>query len=223
MPPAAARDFKWSFVLDEPARILVADDDPIFREFAKVYLSTPVATIETAADGLEAYDRLRAEAFDLALVDIDMPGLDGFALVERARAQETLRHLPLVVVTGREDIVSIDRAFEAGATSFATKPVNWRQLSYQLRYVLRTSRMEARVRAARDRAEETLAARSGALAAMRHEIRSQLDRVAGLAELLRDGDSPGRPEHQGEALRIAGSCRRLLELMDEMLPDPGAA
>ena len=84
--------------------------------------------------------------------------------------------------------------------------------------------MEAHVLAARDRAEETLAARSGALAAMRHELRAQLERIVGLAELLRpDGGPPGRPGHRGEAERIAGSCRRLLELMDEMLPDPGAA
>ena len=130
----------WSFVLDEQARILFADDDPILAEFAKVHLSSPVATIEIARDGLEAWRRLTKEPFDLALIDIGMPGIDGFTLMEKIRATPTLLDLPVIMVTGREDIASIDRAYKLGATAFVTKPVNWRQLSHQIRYVLRDSR-----------------------------------------------------------------------------------
>jgi PleD family two-component response regulator len=59
--------------------------------------------------------------------------MDGFELVQTMRAQERLRDLPIVILTVREDIASIDRAYAIGATSFATKPVNWRLFSYQLR------------------------------------------------------------------------------------------
>ena len=68
------RKTAWKYVLDQPMRILVVDDDPILREFASVYLSTPTATVETAPDGLAALDLLKAEAFDVAVIDIDMPG-----------------------------------------------------------------------------------------------------------------------------------------------------
>ena len=132
---------KWTYVLDEPARVLVVDDDPILREFASVYLSTPSAQVVTVANGQAALDLLAAESFTIALFDIEMPGMTGFELVERVRANEKLRKFPIVMLTGREDIASIDRAYAAGATSFATKPVNWRLLSYQLRYVIRASRM----------------------------------------------------------------------------------
>ena len=71
-----------------------------------------------------------------------MPQLDGLSLLQEIRSDERLRHLPVIMLTGHDDIASIDRAYHIGANSFATKPVNWRQLSYQIRYVLRTSRLE---------------------------------------------------------------------------------
>jgi DNA-binding response OmpR family regulator len=137
------RSTPWSFVLTEPLRILVVDDDPILREFACVYLSTPSTTIDTAGDGAEARARLGQASYDMLLLDIEMPHVDGFTLLEDIRSDEMLRHLPVVMLTGRDDIASIDRAYHIGADSFATKPVNWRQLSYQIRYVIRTSRMQS--------------------------------------------------------------------------------
>src|ERR1700704_2127914 len=141
----AAQDIRttpWTFVLDEPLRILVVDDDPILREFASVYLATPSATIDTACDGVAARTRLGEAAYDIVLLDIEMPPLDGFSLLEEIRSDEKLRHLPVIMLTGHDDIGSIDRAYQVGANSFATKPVNWRQLSYQIRYVVRTNRAE---------------------------------------------------------------------------------
>ena len=134
---------KWWYVFDEPTRILVVDDDPILREFASVYLTTPMSQVVLAPDAATALDLLAREAFDIAMIDIEMPGMNGFELVECVRGQDKLRGLPVVIVTGREDVSSIDRAYSAGATSFATKPVNWRQLSHQLRYVIRASKNQA--------------------------------------------------------------------------------
>ena len=136
------RTTPWTFVLDEPLRILVVDDDPILREFASVYLATPSATIDTACDGAAARIRL-GQALRHCFFSISKcPTLDGFALLEEIRSNERLKHLPVIMLTGHDDIASIDRAYQIGANSFATKPVNWRQLSYQIRYVIRTSRAE---------------------------------------------------------------------------------
>ena len=136
------RSTPWTFVLDEPTRILVVDDDPILREFASVHLATPYTSIDTACDGVAARARLGQESYDVLLLDIEMPQLDGLSLLNEIRSNEKLRHLPVIMLTGHEDIASIDRAYHIGANSFATKPVNWRQLSYQIRYVLRTSQLE---------------------------------------------------------------------------------
>jgi DNA-binding response OmpR family regulator len=142
MQRADVRQSAWSYVLDEPTRVLVVDDDPILREFASVYLSTPTATIVTAANGQEALAFLESEPCDIAVLDIEMPVLDGFGLLTKIRADRALDKLPVMMLTGHDDIASIDRAFNLGANAFALKPVNWRLLSYQIRYVLRSSRME---------------------------------------------------------------------------------
>ena len=134
-------DRNFTYVLVENLRILVMDDDPIQCEFARVYLSTPTATVETAENGEIGLRKLAEDKFDLAVIDLDMPIVNGFQVIRRVRNDPALRGLPIVVVTGREDVESIDRAYDEGATSFVTKPVNWRLLSYQLRYVMRAQRM----------------------------------------------------------------------------------
>jgi CheY-like chemotaxis protein len=137
---AAKRDRTFTYVLDDDARILVTDDDPILREFARVHLTTPTASVEVAESAEEALACLNKGQFDIALVDLEMPGIGGLEMIKRLRADPLHCDLPIVVVTGRDDMSSIDLAYEAGATSFVTKPVNWRLMSYQLRYVLRAQR-----------------------------------------------------------------------------------
>jgi CheY-like chemotaxis protein len=137
---STSRDRAFTYVLDDDARILVTDDDPILREFARVHLTTPTASVEVAESGEDGLAVLAKSDFDIALVDLEMPGMGGLEMIRRMRDDPRLYDLPVVVVTGRDDISSIDLAYEAGATSFVTKPVNWRLMSYQLRYVLRAQR-----------------------------------------------------------------------------------
>lgn len=178
------RNSPWFFVLNERARILVVDDDLILAEFAKVHLATPVTEVESVSNGAAAWDRLCAESFDLVLADIEMPVLDGFALLTKLRADPRFEHLPVIMLTGREDIASIDRAFELGATAFVTKPVNWRQLSYELRYVLRSCQREAELRRERDRADELSRLASNVLSLLRREIRTPLNSIIGFSDII---------------------------------------
>lgn len=136
------------YVLDEEARLLFVDDDPILREFARVNLASASASVDVAQDGVEALEMLAARSYDLVLTDLEMPRMDGFQLLAAIRADAALKHLPVVVETGREDVEAIDRAFRAGATAFVTKPLNWRLLTYQLRFTLRSARADRQLRAA---------------------------------------------------------------------------
>ncbi len=135
------------YVLDETARILFVDDDPILREFAQVNLASPKAGIDVAADGAEALRALATCDYDVVLLDLEMPVLNGFDTLAALRADPRNRDLAVIVQTGREDVEAIDRAFRLGATSFVTKPLNWRLLAYQILYVLRASRAERRLQA----------------------------------------------------------------------------
>lgn len=134
------------FVTFEAARLLVVDDDPILREFALTHLATPNVSVEVAEDGADAWTKMGRTTYDIVLLDLDMPRMDGFELLGLMRADVTHRHVPVVVATGREDMLAVDKAFANGATSFVIKPLNWRLVSHQLSYVLKSAREEAAVR-----------------------------------------------------------------------------
>ena len=198
---------KWWYVFDEPTRILVVDDDPILREFASVYLTTPMSEVVLASDAATALDVLSREVFDIAMIDIEMPGMNGFELVECIRGQDKLRHLPIMMVTGREDIVSIDRAYTVGATSFATKPVNWRQLSHQLRYVVRASRNQAAGSLAQEgRGHSRGAAAPWMTTDTRREFATSLGSIINVAKRIANGRAPDREA----ALEIVAAAEALL-------------
>lgn len=136
------------YVLQDEARILFVDDDPILRAFAQVNLATPNTEVDLAADGDAALESLRLGRYDLVLLDLEMPGINGFEVLSRIRNDLALKDLAVIVQTGREDVEAIDRCFHLGATSFVMKPLNWRLLAYQIRYVLRAERQATVGRAA---------------------------------------------------------------------------
>ena len=107
-----------------PMRVIVADDDPIFRSLVRAQLGTRADEIVEAADGLEAWSHILSLNFQLALIDLSMPNLDGIALIQCIRGHPRTRHLPIIVITSRDDKDAVDKALAAGATSFLTKPVN---------------------------------------------------------------------------------------------------
>jgi two-component system, sensor histidine kinase and response regulator len=195
------------YVFDEPLRLLAVDDDPIMREFALAQLAQPGCEIVTAEDGEEAWNILEGDAqgFDLVLSDLEMPRLNGFGLLDQIRRSARFAHLPVVVITTRDDVFAIDRSYELGATSFVSKPVNWRLLGHQLRYVMRTSRMEAEIRAARDEARRAADLRESLLALLQHETRTPLHGIIGFAELLRGAahDAAARVAHADHVLDAA--------------------
>lgn len=131
---------KFQYVPTEDMDILAVDDDPIQREFCSVYLSTPNVRVETADCAEAGLAVLAEKSFAAALVDVDMPGMSGIEMVRVLRADRRFDALPIMVITGREDMVSIDQAYEAGATAFMCKPVNWRLLAHQIRFMVRAHR-----------------------------------------------------------------------------------
>ena len=131
-------DGAFYYVVQEHLKVLFVDDDPILREFATVHLATDTCEVVTAGDGVAGLLAIDEQAPDIILLDLEMPRMDGFEVLKRLRADAATARLPVMVVTGREDVAAIDRAFEVGATSFISKPINWRLLSHHLRYMHRT-------------------------------------------------------------------------------------
>jgi CheY-like chemotaxis protein len=124
-------------VLGGKTRALVVDDDPILRSIVKSRLRTRVDEIVEASDGLTAWRLLTNESFDVALVDLMMPGLNGFALIQCMRGHPRTRHMPIVVVTSSDDRASVERALEVGASAFLTKPVSWSVFDTHMAHLMR--------------------------------------------------------------------------------------
>lgn len=122
------------------ARVLIVDDDPIARSLVSAALEQDCFQVSEAEDGpsaLEAYDR---EHPDLVILDVMMPGMDGFQTCEELRRRPGGDRVPVLIMTGLEDVESVSRAYEVGATDFASKSINSLLLSHRARYLLRGSK-----------------------------------------------------------------------------------
>ena len=121
-------------------RILIVDDDITMRVLAREALEQAGFTVEEAADGSEALESFARRRPDAILLDVQMPELDGFETCSKLRTLPGGDHAPILMMTGLDDPVSINRAYEAGATDFITKPIPWPMLGHRMRYLLRANR-----------------------------------------------------------------------------------
>ncbi len=102
--------------------ILVIDDDPLNRRLLTGTLERLGHQTSSAADGATALEMLAADAPDVVLLDLVMPGMDGIHVLETIKADPDLRHLPVIVISGVDDAESVVRCIEMGAEDFLPKP-----------------------------------------------------------------------------------------------------
>ena len=128
--------------------VLVADDDPVMRLLMLEMLGQVGLDAVEAEDGRQAVDFFQKMSPDLILMDVDMPNMDGFAACREIRRIETGCAVPIIMVTGGDDIEAVTNAYEVGATDFVSKPINWPILGHRVLYVLRASDAIVRLRIA---------------------------------------------------------------------------
>jgi predicted signal transduction protein with EAL and GGDEF domain/CheY-like chemotaxis protein len=122
-------------------RVLVVDDDRALRLHACTVLEESGLEVCEAASGEEAIGRLTRERVDAVLLDVRMPGMDGFETCRRIRALRRGEFLPIIVATGLDDMAAVDAAYHAGATDFVVKPINWTILRHRIRYTVNARAM----------------------------------------------------------------------------------
>ena len=117
--------------------ILVVDDSKVMRDMIIACLRPqPGLSFTHASSGLEALEKLSLRSYDLMVLDLNMPDVDGFEVIQFARGQDKLRALPIIVVTTRGDDSSMGRAMGAGATRFMTKPFGPEAILSEVRALL---------------------------------------------------------------------------------------
>jgi diguanylate cyclase (GGDEF)-like protein/PAS domain S-box-containing protein len=125
--------------MTRPQRILVVDDDSAGRRLTRATLAKAGFVVVEAVNGRQALEVLAAGLPDLVLMDVSMPEMDGFTACSELRRLPGGTRVPVIMMTGLDDVGSIERAFEVGASDFITKPINWAILGHRVRYILRAS------------------------------------------------------------------------------------
>ena len=106
------------------ASVLVVDDDPVNRMLLSKSLERDGHRVTTAEDGREAWERLQREPFDVVLLDVLMPELDGCQVLERIEGDTQLRHLPVIMISALDELETVVRCIELGAQDYLPKPFN---------------------------------------------------------------------------------------------------
>ena len=166
-------------VESDPGRILVVEDNEMNRDILTRRLQRQGHTVDVASNGRAGLERLHGEQFDLVLLDILMPELDGFQVLERMKADHKLRNVPVIVLSALDNLESIVRCIEMGAEDYVSKPFNAVVLRARVSASLEKKRL-------RDREQEYLRE----LAIEREKSESLLLNVlpAPIAERLKRGE-----------------------------------
>ncbi len=127
------------------ARVLIVDDDENTLEILRRWLAKEGYTTVSAADGQQCLDALAKEEFDIVLLDVMMPGVDGMQVCERMRANPEWRTIPVILLTAKDDMETRTRGMALGVSEYLTKPINKQELFSRLRAQAHTRELDRRM------------------------------------------------------------------------------
>lgn len=205
------------------AKILVVDDNEQNRMLAQATLEAEGHQIILAANGDEALRAFQQVEPDCVLLDVRMPGLDGFAVCERMRALPGGNEVPILFLTALRDIDTFDRALLAGADDYLTKPVRPTELVVRVQTALKLRRMGAElrghfelIRRQRDDLTRLALQKDLLMAFVVHDLKNPIGSIDLLAQsLVRDRALP--QEARDTAADIRGATRQLMRLIYNLL------
>ncbi len=125
----------------EPSRVFVIEDDATSRRLLTDLLTREGYRVDAASDGEQGWGAISASPPDCVLCDLNVPGLDGLEICRRLKADEALRLVPIIVVTGQTELQSKIEALDAGADDYLTKPINVHEVAARVRSLLRLRRL----------------------------------------------------------------------------------
>jgi CheY-like chemotaxis protein len=207
------------FTVQRPSHILVVDDDEIIREIAQQTLTESGFKVSEAENGVRAIEALKKLRPDIILLDVMMPEMDGFTATSAIRKMAgSLKHTPILIMTSLDDMDSINKAFESGATDFITKPINWTILVERIRFVIRAVQMmETQKQLQKELVQAQKMEALGTLAGgVAHDLNNVLSGIVNYPEILLlklDDDSPLRKH----ILAIQQAGLKAAEIVQDLL------
>jgi adenylate cyclase len=169
----------------DPPLILVVDDVPDNVDIVQMRLESQGYEVVTAADGLEALDKIRELLPDLVLLDVMMPKLDGIETVKRLKADPSLPFIPVILVTAKADGKDVVDGLESGGDDYLTKPVDHAALSARVRAMLRIKALHDTVQDQAKRLEDQAAELAAWNSTLEERVATQLGEIERVGRLKR--------------------------------------
>jgi len=200
-----------------PPRILAVDDQPLNLELLGAYLSGVDCELTIARDGFQALAQIAARQPDLVLLDVVMPGIDGFEVCRRIKADPANRLLPIVLVTSLSDVDNRVRGLEVGADDILAKPIDRNELMVRVLTLIRTKEIVDNL----DNAEHVMLAFAKAVEAKDCGTEAHVERVARGSRAL--GDAAGLRGADLDSLYFGGVVHDVgkIGVPDAVLLKPG--
>lgn len=164
--------------------ILLVDDDRTTRMMLRRAMNNEGYRVIEASDGIEGLEFYKQLKPDMVLLDAKMPGMDGFTCCTQIKAIAGGLGIPVLMITSLEDEDSVERAFEAGATDYITKPIHWAVLRRRVQRLLQEKQAEREILKALVQERELNELRSRIVTMVSHEYRTPLTAILSSAELL---------------------------------------
>lgn len=201
------------------ALVLIVEDEGTQRMLTRDCLEEAGFQVAETVNGEDCISKIHALRPDLVLLDVMLPGIDGFEVCRQIRDDPMVGRTPVVLITGRDNINDVKRGFTAGATDFFAKPVRWNLLPTRIDFVLRTSRLENDLRLSKEAAEKANAAKSNLLSTMGHELRTPLNAIIGFSEMIKEHvyGPVGDPRYEAFVEDIHASGSQLLKGINDVL------
>ncbi len=199
-------------------RILIVDDVPINVRLLSSILEIEGYQVSSATNGPDALAAMPEAAPDVVLLDVMMPGMDGFEVCRRLKADSATAHVPVVMVTALQETSDRVRALEAGADDFLTKPVDDVEVLARVKSLVRVKRGRDELEKAYHDLQRAESMRDSIAEMLVHDLRTPLTAMLAAVDLLQKGYGDSLDEIQKELVGMcATSCRRMVAQVGELL------
>ena len=207
----------------EPGLLLVVDDDPANRDVLSRRLTQQGHQVRTASNGVDALQLVREAAFDLVLLDILMPDMDGYEVLSQIKADVRLQHIPVIMISALSEVQSVVRCIEAGAEDYLAKPFDATLLRARIGASLEKKRGRDRESVLFEqlqdnykRLQEVEKLRDDMRNMIVHDLRTPLTAVIMGVEMLERNGELNESQHQLMTI-AAGGGRTLLGMINDLL------